>query len=111
MELTAPELGLHRGPCDVFVEEDRVQHVPIPSNAWRLTQRYRPEPTLGMSLDDPDLLTDADVGRLYQIKPATLRSLRHRRQIPFFRLAGRIVRYRKADLEAWLASRAVGSRP
>ncbi len=38
----------------------------------------------------------------------TLRALRHRGQIPFLRLGGgRIIRYRRADIDAWLSAHAV----
>lgn len=59
---------------------------------------------------DAELLTDADVSRLFAIKPGTLRALRHRGQIPFVRLGGRIIRYRRAELDAWIAAHAVGAR-
>ena len=59
------------------------------------------------STDDPELLTDGDVQRLYKIKPSTLKTLRARRQIPFVRFGVRIIRYKRAELERWLADSAV----
>lgn len=55
-----------------------------------------------------ELLTDADLSRESQIPRGTLRALRHRGQIPFLRLGGgRIIRYRRADIDAWLAAHVV----
>jgi len=60
---------------------------------------------------DSELLTDDDLTRLTAIKRGTLRALRSRGQIPYVRLGGgRIIRYRRADIEQWIASRAVGAR-
>lgn len=59
---------------------------------------------------DSELLTDDDLTRLTAIKRGTLRALRSRGQIPFIRLGGRIIRYRRADIEAWISSRAVGAK-
>lgn len=55
-----------------------------------------------------ELLTDADLERESKIPRGTLRALRHRGQIPFLRLGGgRIIRYRRADIEKWLADSTV----
>lgn len=60
------------------------------------------------ALDEFDeLLTDEEVSAITKVKPGTLRQWRARGQGPrFFRLSGRTVRHRRADVEAWLASRA-----
>lgn len=55
----------------------------------------------------PELLTDAEVSRLFSIKPGTLKALRARGQIPYIRIGGRIIRYRRAELDAWIAERSV----
>jgi excisionase family DNA binding protein len=41
------------------------------------------------------------------VKVSTLYSMVSRREIPHVRLANRIVRFRVADIEAWLRERAV----
>lgn len=59
-----------------------------------------------------DILTVEDVEREYKIKRGTQGAMRSRRQIPFFRLGGgRLIRYRRADIEAWLSSRSVEVQP
>lgn len=56
---------------------------------------------------EPELLTDDDVSAITQVKTGTLAAWRSRRQgPPFFRM-GRCVRYRRADIEAWLATKRV----
>jgi excisionase family DNA binding protein len=53
------------------------------------------------------LLGYAEASQLLGIKLGTLYSMVHERRIPFYRLSGRMVRFRRADLERWLAERAV----
>lgn len=52
----------------------------------------------------PELLTDKDVERLYQIGRGTQKTLRARGQIPFVRIGGRMVRYEPSALAAWIAA-------
>lgn len=60
----------------------------------------------------PELLTPDDVERLFQIKRGTQKSLRRRRQMPFLQLGGgKLIRYRRSDIEAWLESRSVPVEP
>jgi excisionase family DNA binding protein len=59
-----------------------------------------------------DLIGDEEARALLGNLPsATLRSLRHRRQVPFYRLSGRLVRYSRAELLAWLEQRHVPAAP
>jgi hypothetical protein len=56
-------------------------------------------------------MTPDDLERELGIKPKTQGALRSRGQIPFYRLGGgRIIRYRRSEIEVWIASRAVGAR-
>lgn len=61
---------------------------------------------------DEQFLTDVDVERIYQIKRGTQRVWRQRKLIPYVRLGGgRLIRYRRSDMDAWVAARAVEVRP
>lgn len=55
------------------------------------------------------LITSNEAAAYLGLKPGTLEVWRctKRHQIPFFKI-GRLVKYRKSDLDAWLDSRAVG---
>lgn len=53
------------------------------------------------------LLTYAEVEHEYRIKLGTLYSMVQKRQIPHIRIGPRLVRFQRAELERWLAERAV----
>ena len=55
------------------------------------------------------LLTQREAARLLRLSERTLERLRVSGGGPCFVKANRSVRYREADLEAWIASRVVGS--
>lgn len=57
-----------------------------------------------VSLNEP-LLTEAEVAELLKIKTGQIRHLRRSRQIPFVRIGHRTVRYRRADVCAFLEDR------
>ncbi|MDX2092506.1 MAG: helix-turn-helix domain-containing protein [Kofleriaceae bacterium] len=54
-----------------------------------------------------ELLTPDDVEKMYGLKTNTQATLRHRKLIPHVKLGPRTPRYRKADLDMWVASRVV----
>jgi len=55
-----------------------------------------------------DILTPEDVAREFLIKLGTQGAMRSRGQIPFFRLGGgKLIRYSRRELQAWLASKHV----
>lgn len=54
----------------------------------------------------PQYLTPADAARYLGISPRTLYALSHGRGLPAVR-HGRLVRYRRADLDAWAAAHTV----
>lgn len=56
------------------------------------------------------LMAAADVARMLGLGGRVLEAWRQRGQgPPFVRLSARCVRYRKADVEAWLAARRITS--
>jgi len=55
------------------------------------------------------LLTQREAARVLRLSERTLERLRVTGGGPVFVKAGRLVRYREADLETWIASRVVGS--
>jgi len=55
----------------------------------------------------PDALLDADAAaQRLNITPRHIRALVYRRQIPYVKV-GRLVRFRAADLDAWVESRVI----
>jgi excisionase family DNA binding protein len=54
----------------------------------------------------PRLLTEAQVCEHLSITPRHLRELRYRRDIPFVKV-GRLVRFRPAEVDAWLEANTV----
>lgn len=56
-----------------------------------------------------EVLTPAELEHRYKISRGTQKALRSRKQVPFMRLGGgRIIRYRRSEIEAWMSARAVG---
>jgi predicted DNA-binding transcriptional regulator AlpA len=55
------------------------------------------------------LLTQRDAALTLRLSERTLERLRSTGAGPQFVKANRLVRYREADLESWIASRVVGS--
>jgi excisionase family DNA binding protein len=55
------------------------------------------------------LLTQSDAAKLLRLSERTLERLRLTGGGPLYVKAGRSVRYRETDLEAWIAQRIVGS--
>jgi excisionase family DNA binding protein len=55
------------------------------------------------------LLTQSQAAKLLQLSERTLERLRVSGGGPVYVKAGRVVRYREADLEAWIAARVVSS--
>ena len=55
------------------------------------------------------LLTQREAARVLRLSERTLERLRVTGSGPVYVKAGRSVRYREADLEAWIASRVVSS--
>ena len=54
-----------------------------------------------------ELLTDRQAAEFLAVQSRTLRLWRHTRQLPHIRISNRVLRYRKSDLDAWLARRFV----
>lgn len=57
-----------------------------------------------------ELLTAEETARLLGVKPQSLAVWRlHGENLPFVKV-GRLVRYRRSDIEAWLAAQTVAVR-
>ncbi len=61
-------------------------------------------------LSPTELMSDREAGAYLGVSPTTLTVWRctHRYAIPFIRV-GRLIKYRRADLDRWLESRTVGA--
>lgn len=64
--------------------------------------------TLPPALESKELLTEIEAALILGLKPQTLSLWRCQKRygLPYVRV-GRLVRYRRADLEKWLESRLV----
>lgn len=64
-----------------------------------------------MQHDQPQVLNESQAAEFLGVKPQTLSVWRStgRYDLPFVRV-GRLIRYRRTDLEAWLESRAAGAK-
>ena len=49
-----------------------------------------------------ELLTDEQAAAILSVEPRTLRLWRNTRSLPHLRITPRVIRYRRADLDAWL---------
>ena len=56
-----------------------------------------------------EYLTPDEFEAIYKVPKSTQSSMRSRRQIPFVMLGPRTPRYRRSDIEAWLADRTVAA--
>lgn len=59
------------------------------------------------AVNDKKLMSYQEAADLLGLQPGTLYSMVSRRQIPHIRLGSRLVRFDRAELEAWLAERRV----
>jgi excisionase family DNA binding protein len=62
------------------------------------------------AMADSGLLTIAEAAALLRLQPSTLRAWVLRRKIPYVKV-GRLVRVRRADVEAFIAESVVPARP
>ena len=56
-----------------------------------------------------ELLTDSQAAALLSVEPRTLRLWRQSRGLPHLRLTSKVIRYRRSDLDAWLARHLVAT--
>ena len=54
-----------------------------------------------------DFLTDLQAAAILAVEPRTLRLWRHTRGLPFIRITSKVIRYRRTDIDDWLARRRV----
>ena len=55
----------------------------------------------------PEVMDDAAACAFLATNPRMLRKMRHQYALPFIRISTKSLRYRRADLEEWLARRRV----
>lgn len=53
------------------------------------------------------ILTEAQVAQALGILPRTVRLWRKTRGLPYLRLTGKVVRFRRSDLDRWLSEHSV----
>ncbi len=58
-----------------------------------------------MGAPDSALMTVEEVAAYLQLKPETIRNLTRRGELPGFKVGSRRLRFRKAEIDAWLESR------
>ena len=58
-------------------------------------------------MSNAEYLTPDEFEEIYKVPKSTQSSMRSRRQIPFVLLGPRMPRYRRSDVEAWLAARSI----
>lgn len=51
----------------------------------------------------PDLLNDPQAAAYLSVEPRTLRLWRQTRGLPHLKITAKVVRYRRTDLDRWLA--------
>ena len=56
-----------------------------------------------------ELLTDQQAAAILAVEPRTLRLWRQSRGLPHLRLTSKVIRYRRSDLDAWLARHLVAT--
>jgi len=64
-------------------------------------------PTNGGQNPAAELLTDETAADIIGVEPRTVRDWRMRLGLPFVRITPKVVRIRRADLDKWIARRAV----
>ena len=57
--------------------------------------------------ESQDLFDDPALCAYLTTNPRTLRLWRRTRGLPFIRISSKVIRYRRADVDRWLASRSV----
>jgi DNA-binding transcriptional MerR regulator len=60
-----------------------------------------------VNLTGVDVLDDKQVSVLLHTNPRTLRLWRQARGLPFVRITSKVIRYRRVDIDEWLARRRV----
>jgi excisionase family DNA binding protein len=68
--------------------------------ARTIKTQFQPEPP-------GDILTDEQVSKLLGITRRTLRLWRRNRGLPFCKITSKEIRYRRPDIDQWLAQRRV----
>jgi len=53
----------------------------------------------------PELLTDQQAAEILSVEPRTIRLWRQTRGLPHIKITSKVIRFRRADLDAWLERR------
>jgi excisionase family DNA binding protein len=68
-----------------------------------MLKRKTSKPILPAVIPAPtDLLTDEQAAALLNVLPRTLRLWRNTRGLPHIKISGKVIRYRRSDIDAWL---------
>jgi len=81
-----------------------------PAIALVQTAPARPPEAEQRTTDDGEMLTYVGLARMTGIRRGTLYSMVCRGEIPHFRLAPRILRFRASEIAEWMASRHQAAR-
>jgi len=60
-----------------------------------------------MTTEEKKYLTQDELAEDYAISKSTQSKYRMAKKIPFIKIGGRYIRYKRADIEAWLDSHSV----
>jgi len=58
-----------------------------------------------------ELLTDQQAADILAVEPRTLRLWRNTRGLPHIKISSKVIRYRRADVDAWLERRRTVIQP
>ena len=71
---------------------------------YRVTATRTNPPANPLAAGQPaDLLDENMAAEYLKTKPRTLRLWRHSRALPYLAVTPRVIRYRRSDIDAWLA--------
>ena len=56
-----------------------------------------------------ELLTEQEAANYLSVVPRTLRLWRRVRNLPYIKLSGKVIRYRRDDLDRWISKHAVST--
>jgi predicted DNA-binding transcriptional regulator AlpA len=65
----------------------------------------KPTPIQGTRPAQAELLTDVQTAEILAVEPRTLRLWRNTRGLPHIKITSKVIRYRRADVDAWLERR------
>ncbi len=60
--------------------------------------------------DDDELLTEAEVAKIFRLQPRMMKEWRAYRGLPFIKLSAKVVRFRRKDVREWVAQHRVNQK-